>query len=97
MSTHGLDEPMEHDGDPNQSSPSSTALNPESTIADHQGLAGDVRSTDIPNPPVASNRRDGRNNVPERRLFCPVIGCPQAYTSSNRGYTNFQSIKKTLK
>ena len=45
---------------------------------------------------VASNRRRKSSTSVGNRLFCPVVGCPEALSSSSKHFRDFNSIKSHL-
>ena len=45
-------------------------------------------------PTTPNERRNSR--YPNHRIFCPVVGCPEASTSSNRHFRDFNSIRNHL-
>ena len=103
MSNHGPIEPMEHDGSFLHSHPfsRSTPNNVSSTSASSSPLAR------LPGPLSLQDQAGtsvGGPSVPQRpttpttpcRVFCPVVGCPESLTSSNRNFRDFKSIKNHL-
>ena len=91
-------EPMEHDG----ASPIHSVPPPGLT----HGIAGpaatngsvDVTLPGLVHPGTIASTSDhgARTAEASSRIFCPVVGCPEASTSSHRRFRDFASIRNHL-
>ena len=91
--------PMEHDGLLSNSvtipGPAYEA-HPVTTTQD--AITGPILGGNgaLPSRTGVSSRRRSSINSGGTRIFCPVVGCPESLTSSNRYFRNITSIKPHL-
>ena len=102
MSNNVPTEPMEHDGSPPHSY-SASGSTPSRAGSTATVSASSPRTPGL----LSSSQGQMRTAVSEspavtqgpatpRRIFCPVVGCAEALTSSNRRFRDFKSIKSHL-
>ena len=103
MSNHATVEPMDHDGSFQHDHPSSrpytiNTSTAATTLSPMARLPGPLTLQDQTGAAVAGPSATQRPSTPAtpRRIFCPVISCPESLTSSNRYYRDFKSIKNHL-
>ena len=101
MSANTPIEPMEHDGAPLHSNPSTghTLNSVGSTAAASSSSArapGPSAGSDQVRMVAAGPQTHQPGPTTPRRIFFPVVGCAHALTSSNRLYRDFKSIKNHL-
>ena len=100
MATPNLPIPMDHDG---LSITPNNIQNPAS-IPQHGSANENASTTSIPprrdsvsnNRPEVGGRRSSINSLGSGRIFCPVVGCPDALLSSNKHFRDIAGIKSHL-
>ena len=101
MSANTPTEPMEHDGSPLHSyPPTGHTLNSVGSAAAAASSSarppGPLALHDQVRMAAAGPQTHQQGPTTLRRIFCPVVGCAHALTSSNRHYRDFKSIKNHL-
>ena len=75
----------------------STSVVPSgSTTEDIRAMTAPGRVTHLPHGAENAYRRRSSSALGSNRIFCPVVGCPDALASSNRYFRDFASIKTHL-
>ena len=100
MGTPTLPIPMDHDG--LSTIPSSTQS--LVSLSQAENTAENARSTSLPsrrhslsvNGSGTGMCRRSSNTLGIDRIFCPVVGCPDALSSSNKFFRDFASIKSHI-